>query len=82
MYGFPEGVYVAQVFDGTAADMVGIDKGDVIISFDGENLETMEELSNLLDCTQKGSKVWIDIMEVTPEGYQEQSLQVILQGRD
>lgn len=82
MYGFPEGVYVARVFDGTAADVAGLGKGDIITSFDGEGVETMEELSAILDCMQEGSAVAVNILKATPEGYEEQSLEVVLRGRD
>lgn len=82
LYGLPVGVYISQVFDGTAAAVAGIEKGDVITSFDGESIETMEELSALLDCTKKGSEISVDIMETTPEGYEKKNVEVVLMGRD
>ena len=61
-YGLPIGVYLAQVFEDTPAQRCGLKKGDIIISFDGEEIETMEELSALLDCSEAGSEVVIGVM--------------------
>ncbi len=82
MYGLPYGVYIAQVFVGTAAEEAGLKKGDIITYFDGESIETMEELSMLLDCTEEGSRVQMGIMVMTPQGYEEQNMEIVLGGRN
>lgn len=82
MYGLPYGVYIAQVYAGTAAERAGLRKGDIITYFDGESVETMEELSLLLDCTQAGSSVQIGVMVTTSDGYEEQMTEVVLGGRN
>lgn len=80
-YGLPEGVYVTQVFAGTGAANAGLVKGDIIVEFDGEKVRTMEELTSLLECYEKGSTVEIKIMQGSPSGYQEKSVTVTLGGR-
>lgn len=82
LYGLPYGVYIAQVYDGTAAQKAGLKKGDIITYFDGESVETMEELSALLDCTQAKSTVQIGVMVTTDSGYEERMIEVILGGRN
>ena len=82
LYGLPYGVYIAQVYDGTPAQKAGLKKGDIITYFDGETVETMEELSLLLDCTQKGSHVQIGVMVTTNDGYEERMIEVVLGGRN
>ena len=82
LYGLPYGVYIAQVYEDTPAEEAGLKKGDIITWFDGESVETMEELSLLLDCTQAGSSVQIGVMVTTPMGYEEQMIQVVLGGRN
>lgn len=82
LYGLPYGVYIAQVYDGTAAQKAGLKKGDIITYFDGESVETMEELSALLDCSQAGSSVQIGVMMTTDDGYEERMIEVILGGRN
>ena len=82
LYGLPYGVYIAQVYDGTPAYKAGLKKGDIITYFDGESVETMEELSLLLDCTQAGSSVQIGVMVTTNNGYEERMIEVVLGGRN
>ncbi len=80
-YGLPEGICVTQVFSGTGASKAGLVKGDIIVEFDGEKVRTMEELSALLECYEKGSAVEIKIMQGSPSGYQEKTVTVTLGGR-
>lgn len=80
-YGLPAGVYVTQVFGGTGAANAGLVKGDIIVEFDGEKVSTMDELSALLECYEKGSTVEIKIMQGSPSGYQEKTITVTLGGR-
>ena len=47
MYGMPKGVYIGQVYEGTAADKAGIVKGDIITKFDGSSITSMEELQKV-----------------------------------
>ncbi len=46
-YGFSvsEGVYVANVYEGTAAADAGIEKGDIITSFDGQKVTSPSDLT-------------------------------------
>ena len=80
MYGIPVGVYISRVYDGTAAQKAGLKKGDIIISCDGETVETMEGLSTLLDSMEAGTSVQIGVMVSVDGGYQERILEVTLDG--
>lgn len=80
-YGLPEGIYIAQVYENTAAANAGLKKGDILVEFDGEKIETLEELTSLLEYYKKGTTVSIVIMQGSPDGYQEKTIQVILGGR-
>lgn len=82
MYDLPIGVYIAQVMDGTAAQKAGIKKGDVITAIDGDKVETMEELSAMLDCLEAGSSVEIAVMAAEEDGYQQKLVTVILGSRN
>ena len=77
-YGLPMGVYIAQVFDSTPAQRAGLKKGDIITSFDGEAVETMEELSKLLDSTPAGTEVELTVMSSFGAFYQERTIKVTL----
>ncbi len=78
MYGMPEGVYVAQVYDGTAAASAGLAKGDIITSFDGTTVTSMEDLQGLLEYYEAGATVNLVIQQVSQDGYKEKTVTVTL----
>ena len=55
--GTNEGVYIAEVSDGSSASAAGIVKGDVIIEADGKKITKMSELQELLSKKRPGEKV-------------------------
>lgn len=77
-YGMPEGVYIAQVYEGTAADAAGLAKGDIITSFDGESVKSMDELQTLLEYYAKGDTVEMTVMTVGNGGYHSRTLNITL----
>ena len=77
-YGMPEGVYIAQVYDGTAAAAAGLVKGDIITEFDGESISSMEELQTLLEYYAKGDTVEMTVMKVGSGGYLSTTVTITL----
>lgn len=77
MYGMPEGVYVAQVYNGGAYE-AGILKGDIITAFDGSSVRTMEDLQGYLEYYEAGESVMVTIQRPNAGGYVEQQLLVTL----
>ena len=77
MYGMPVGVYIAQVYNGGAAN-AGMQKGDIITAFDGSSVATMEDLQGYLEYYEAGETVVVTIQR--PEGgeYVEHKLLVTL----
>lgn len=72
-YDIPLGVFVQSVQEGGAADLAGIQKGDVIIDADGETVTTAEELNKIksnhkagetikLTITRAGEDIQIDVI--------------------
>ena len=55
--GTNEGVYVADVVEGSSAAAAGITKGDVIINADGKKITKMSELQELLSKKRPGDQV-------------------------
>jgi len=80
-YGMPEGVYVAQVYDGTGAASSGLVKGDIITSFDGLSVSTMEQLQDALQYYAAGDSVEVVIQQGSPNGYQEKTVTIVLGGK-
>lgn len=77
-YGMPEGVYVAQVFENTAASAAGLKQGDIITEFGGDRISSMEELQKELEFYAKGDTVEVKVMTMTVAGYEEATLHLTL----
>ena len=58
----PEGVYVAEVVKGGAADKAGIKKGDVVVSIDGTKTATMPELQAKVNSYHPGDKATVKLL--------------------
>lgn len=77
-YNMPEGVFVKEVFKGTAAEQYGIKAGDIITSLDGRDIATMEVLHTRLSYYEAGSQVEIIVQRPMQNGYEEVKLSVVL----
>lgn len=80
-YGMPEGVYIAQVYENTAADKAGLVKGDIIIEFDGIKISSMDELQRQLEYYAKGDTVEITVMTIGNGGYRSKTVNITLGNR-
>jgi serine protease Do len=56
-----EGIYIAQVLNGSPAKEAGLQKGDVIVKFEGEEVKTMEELNKQKNTKNIGDTVTITV---------------------
>ncbi len=65
---------VTQVFPGFPAEKAGIEVGDVIVSFDGEGIESLAELTRLVIAKEPGDKVELKFLR----GAKEMKLDVVL----
>jgi S1-C subfamily serine protease len=72
--GTVEGVYVAEVTDGSGAKAAGIEQGDVIIKIDGKKVHNMAELQENLTRYRPGDKVEVTLLR----GKKEKTLDVTL----
>ena len=78
MYGIPEGIFIYQVYANTAASDAGLQKGDIITEFDGEEITSMEELEEELQFHAKGEKVELTVMSPSNNGYVSRKVQLTL----
>lgn len=56
-YEIPVGIVVVGVYQNSSAEKIGLQKGDVIISFDDKKVNTVEELSEILENHEVGDIV-------------------------
>ena len=57
-----EGAYVVSVTEGSAADEAGIQEGDIIISLNGEEVESATDLTLLVRSNNPGDTVTIELI--------------------
>lgn len=81
-YDMPEGVYVKNVLEGTAADEAGIQKSDIIMYIDGERITRMEELQGMLEYYAAGTEVEVVLMRQSNGEYKERTIDVTLGHRE
>ena len=77
-YNMPEGVYIEEVMNNTGAQKAGIQKGDILTSFDGEKITQMEQLRALLEYYTAGTEVEVGYMRQSDGGYKEATAKVTL----
>lgn len=77
-YGIPEGIYIGQVQEGSAAANAGLRKGCVITKFDGTSVSTIDELKQLLTYYAAGETVQITVSIANQGAYVEQEVSVTL----
>ena len=56
-----EGIYVAQVLNGSPAKEAGIQRGDVIVKIEGTEVKTMEELNKIKNTKKIGDTITLTI---------------------
>lgn len=80
-YQMPEGIYVVQIAEGSAAEAAGIRWGDILISLDGHALTSMDALEEQLQYYESGTQAEVTIRRAGQNGYEEITLPVTLGGR-
>ena len=81
-YEMPEGVFVTNVLEDTAAEKAGILKGDIITYIDGEKITGMDELQGLLEYYAGDTKVEVVLMRLHNGEYKERTLEVMLEYKE
>ena len=77
-YGMPEGVYISQVYENTAAAAAGLRKGDIIVEFDGDKISSMDTLQKALEFYAKGDVVDVTVMSPGIGGYESRTVELTL----
>ena len=77
-YGIPLGAFVDSVEEGGPAQTAGIQKGDVIVKFDGMTVSGSSDLVGKLEYYQAGETVEVVVSRAQNGEYQEQTVSVTL----
>lgn len=58
-YGYPNGILISEIAEGGPCDNVGIKENDILISVDGENISTFQNVFAILETHKPGDKIKI-----------------------
>lgn len=81
MYEMPTGVFIAGVTEGSAAEKAGMQKGDILTSFDGTAVTTYDELVNSLAYYESGENVEVIVQRAEAGEYKEHVLTITLDSK-
>ena len=81
MYDMPEGAFVIRVDKDSAAGEAGIQKGDIIVSFDGQTVSGREDLENKLAYYEAGESVDVIVSRADNGEYVQKTIYVTLGNR-
>ena len=77
-YHMPEGIYIAQVSKGSAAEQAGVVRGDILCSFDGHKISSMKALDEQLQYYEAGTVVEVVVKRASNGEYAEKTISVTL----
>lgn len=82
MYQMPAGIYVYEVVEGSPADEYNIPAGSIVTAVDGTTVESMEQLSALLETHQPGDIITVSVVTAVRGQQMEGTVQVVLAARE
>lgn len=77
-YNVPTGFYIAGITSGSAADKAGLEIGNIITEIEGEKVESLSDIQNVLYDKKSGDEVTLKISYVNGREYQEKEVKVTL----
>lgn len=78
MYNMPTGVCLTSIFEGSPAEAAGLKKGDILTSFDGREVNSYEELINILQYYPAGETVEVIVQRSDEGEYSERTVTITL----
>lgn len=80
LYDMPQGAFVYEVAEDSAAEEAGIKKGDVITKFDGESVTNSDDLIDKMRYYGVGETVTVEIQTANNGTYEAREVEVTLKG--
>lgn len=77
-YGWPEGLSVRSVDEGSPAEKAGIVKGDIIVKFDKQRVRTSDELVNALSYFKAGDTATLTVKRMINGEFESIDLEITL----
>ena len=78
-YNMPKGIYIFKLLTGEGIDNSALQEKDIITKFDGQSVDSLEELSTILSRYKAGEKVEVTVQRFSGKGeYEEKTVTVTL----
>lgn len=77
-YDMPIGIFVYRILDDGAAAGSDLKEKDIITKFDGQSVQTLGQLQNMLTYYEKGAKVTLTVQRLTDGAYQQREVEITL----
>ena len=78
MYGMPKGIYVFKIVEGGAAANSSLREKDIITKFDGQSVQTMANLKDMLTYYEGGSTIALTVQSLQDGQYVERTVDITL----
>ncbi|MCD8347505.1 MAG: S1C family serine protease [Lachnospiraceae bacterium] len=79
MYNMPAGAFVYEVTEGSAADLAGIQNGDIISGIEGESVSSSTELIEIMSYYAPGETITLEVQTANNGTYEAREVEVTLQ---
>lgn len=76
--GVPQGFEVSEVLQGSPSEKAGIQKGDIIVEFDGKKLTSSEQLRSAVAALQPGKTIKVKVLRTENDKVQEKEISIAL----
>lgn len=80
LYGIPQGIYVTYVEEDSPAAQAGLEEGDIITEFDGEQVTSMRDLQYMMQYYAAGETIDVKISSAS-NNYEDDTLSITLGSR-
>lgn len=81
-YGWPEGVLITKIGENSPAAKAGLLKNDIIVSFDGEEIYSFEQLREFMEYYAEGETVRVEYYRIDNGEYTLKEIDVVLGNRN
>lgn len=78
LYGMPQGVYVYKVYEDSAAQKAGVQKGDILVKFDGQRISSYADLQKVMQYYRVGETVTVTVQRIVNGEYESFDLELTL----
>lgn len=80
-FGMPRGIFIYKIVEGGAASKSSLREKDIITKFDGQSVNSMEELKNMLTYYEGGTTITLTVQSLENGQYVERNVELTLEKR-